>query len=539
MVKKKNNTFFKPTATYVHPSLSSRENAASTPRETSSTSVSERIEHLRRVQGHDPSSRTTGGLNASRHAAVPSGRRQVAGPPPPRSWIASTEDLDEKDENDVSNRPRPRLSRLPGVTFPQRRSLVDVCLKSMATNIDWHTAFDHVYLSVLPIEIKVQLLSYIALHSTRGISRNGLEFLFLEPRESGLEQSTGVHEVTRIDLTCSIGRSIRFSELEKLWTRKRQQKHGVNGDDQLLESWEDDWDLNSLSLSPIQRFPNLTYLSLAHPPKNVSWQDLITFSSRLGSLTHLCLDFWPHPSLPEMQTATPREKSLYDHPVVRETDSSEREEAAIILRFLSRNTPALKWLSVAGCHSWYNALTPTEDTEPSTPRPRDVRPRAIDAEGASERALSRTNRFFRFEGPFSQARGPDWNGCWRDVRNVNVSQDWIPGGLKTQDLVPLIMHRKARAANREALRAEPFQPPREPETYRLSSTSDEVQRQIWQRLRKSRWLLVERMSIFLAASVDRKRLQAKLPTAEFVFGWGRPELLEAGYEEQLVFDAGL
>lgn len=416
----------------------------------------------------------------------------------------------------------------------------------MGRNLDWHLAFDHAYLSTLPVELKSQLLSYVAVHSGRGISKSGLDWLFLEPQDSGLEGSSGSYDVTRIDLTRSLGRSVQLSELDKVWTSRHELPMATTASGTVLDSWEDDLDMNSLSLTSVLRFPRLTHLSLAHPSLNISWQDLLAFSSHLGSLTHLCLDFWPRPALPEMQSGSMHDKSLFDDPVVRRKQSEEEEESAIILRLLSRNTPSLKWLSVAGCHSWFDALTPQADSDTWKSRgPREGQTWAFDTDHANDRRLPRGHRPVRLSEnatsghDVGRARGPDWNGCWRHVRHVNLSQDWIPHGLRSQDLVPLVIHRKARSANREALRAEPFRPTREPETYRLSSDDDAVQRQIHARLRRNRWLLMERMSIFLAASVDRKRLHGDLPAAECDFGWGRPQLLAAGYAEQMVFDAGL
>ena len=546
--KQKHLHFNKPSSSYIHPSLTSRGRAQGSGSESrSSSSVNERIEHLRRIQGHVPVSKQFHGLQASRHAPIPAGGRQAAGPPPPRSWVVGTDENCGDEHDKATNLPQPRLSRLPGVPMPGQGTLMDVCMRSLARDFEWHVAFDYTYLSVLPMEIKVQLLSYVAQYSSRTASRAGLQCLFADPQESTLEESTGAYEATRLDLARSLGRTMRFSDLDHLWIkRRRPQDEKSKHDDPILESWEDDHELNTLSLNLPLRFPRLTHLSLAHPSENVSWQEFITFSGNLGSLTHLCLDFWPQPSLPTMQSSSTRNKSLLDHPIVRPDQSDGSVDTAILLRLLSRNTPSLRWLSFAGCHSWFDALVPKEDeSELSRSRGTALLPRATDDGSVSVRLRSRDDRIVRFDErdnsslPTDRARGADWNGAWRNVRYVNVSQDWIPRQLKRDDLVPLIMHRKARSANREALRAEPFRPPREQEEYRLSSSSDEVQRQIQERLQRNRWLLKERMSIYLAASIDRKRMQGHLPSAEFDFGWGREELLEAGYEEQMVFDAGL
>ena len=534
--------YAKPSSSYVHPSLAPKK--LSNAEERSPRSVNDRIEHLRQIQGHEPVLKDRSGLGKSRYALVTQNQRRTPGPPPPRSWVVGDNDTVEDDELETS-RPILHLSRLPGTIMPERGSLQDLCLKSIGRCIDWHISVDHVYLSVVPVNIKSQLLSYIAVYSSHGISKSGLEYMCLEPDDSTLDESSGIYELRRADLTRSLGRSLRFSELIRMWTKRGRRKPEQPMHIEVLDSWEDDADTPNLSLMQMPRFPRLTYLSLAHPSSNISWQDLLTFSAHLGSLTHLCLDFWPGPSLPQMQGVTARDKYLCDIPHSEKPRSEEEEEAAIILRIFSRNTSSLKWLSIAGCHSWFDALTPQADNATAGARTTESQPRAIDAESAPERSFARSNRLVRFDesstnaGELGKARGPDWNGTWRHIRQINVSQDWIPSELRSHDLIPLVMHRKARSANREAVRADIFRSDREPEMYHLSSSSSEVQRQINERLRRNRWLLMERASIFLAARVDRKRLQGAFPTAEFDFGWGRTELLEAGYAEQLVFDAGL
>ena len=548
--QKQRFNFVSSCSNYVHPSLavksgpSHSEADAKTP-----ASVNARIQHLRRTQGFSGETLESKGLYASQHASLPSGRREAAGPPPPRSWVVGSDsapyavsDIDSFDQQ------RPRLSRLPGVDTPLRGSLLDLGLRSMARNFDWHVAFDHLFLSTLPVELRSQLLSYIAVHNARGLSRQGLEMLFAQPSVSGFNENIGSADVTRLDLARSVGRSLALTDLQGVWRRRRRQRQNGVAREELLNSWDDDDDrsLSSLSLESSLQFPRLTHLSLSHPTRTVSWQDLIIFSKSLGSLTHLCLDFWPRPYLPDMQLApTYQHESILNNPIAGTSQAKEKEqEAAIILRALSRNTPALRWVSFAGCQAWYDALLP-QDNDP-VPKLADERleTRSRDLENVLA-GSSRRNRLARLEEEnmsmkaHEYGRGPDWNGHWRQVCYVHVGQDWIPPGLKSDDLAKLVIPRKARSANREALRAEPFQLPQDHETYRLSSGSDEVHRSIEEGLQRRRWLLLERMSILLASKVDWKRVTGGLPTAEFDFGWGRQELLEAGYEEQVVFDAGL
>ena len=547
---KKHRTFntIKPSSS-AHPSLASSA-SSSRPSEhgdVQTPSVSEQIEHLRRTQGASIVRNNSEDLRASQHAPTASGRRRPAGPPPPRSgWVVSTEDVPTSEDDNTSNYPSPKLRRLPGIGPVKEGSLQDLCLKAIATDYQWHLEYDHAYLSTLPIEIKSQLLSYVAVYGSRPMSASGLETLFLSPQESDLPESTGSQEVFRLDLARSLGRTMRFSQIEKLLSKKSLQKLAKSTETQVAESWEDEASLDSLSLPPSLAFPRLTRLSLSHPSPNVSWQDFLSLSRCLGSLTHLCLDFWPEPALPDVQSILPDRKSLLDDPIVTRQTSDDEDEAAVIFALLCRNTTSLQWLSVAGCHSWFDKLAPRPENdmiELQRPlRTQAGRQRAVDTEILATRGLGRWQRSLRFDDGKARAatpKGIDWNGAWKHVRYVNVSQDWIAEALRSDDLVPLVIPRKARSQNREAMRSERFRLPPEPEYYHLSSSDDQVQRMINIRLRRSRWLLLERMSIYLASSVDRKRMQANLPTAEFDFGWGRAELLEAGYEEQMVFDAGL
>ncbi|KAL9081944.1 MAG: hypothetical protein Q9159_006861 [Coniocarpon cinnabarinum] len=537
---------------YVHPSLAAKRDGGqasgqpSTPAASNTAlPVTVQIEHLRRTQGTSAPQTEPPSLEASQHARVIVGnRRKAPGPPPPRSWIVGSPlTPSQVQEREVLKEQWPRLSRLPGANIPPHRSLLHHSLHAMALNFDWHVAVDHVYLSVLPLDLKHQLLSYIAVHCPGGLDRNGLDVLFTDPEQSGLEDSTGSSDATRLDLGRSVGRSLTLTQLEQLMKGRRHSLRQTKPAAGVLDSWEDDMDIGKMSLSSHTQFSRLTHLSLSHPPKTISWQDLISLSRQLGSLTHLCLDFWPQPSLPEMQPAAPQHQAVFDHPVVSSKHAAI-QESATLLHLLSRNTASLRWLSVAGCQPWFDALLPEADKQPSSIADTRFARRPVDLESATIGArwvsrVLRTDEGNAPDAPGTVARGPDWNGAWRHVRYVNVSQDWIPQGLRSEDLLKLVIPRKARSANREALRAEPFQLPREGENYRLSSSGDEVQRSIDERLRRRRWLLLERMSILLASKVDWKRLNAGLPTAEFDFGWGRRELLQAGYAEQTVFDAGL
>lgn len=162
--KQKRNTSFKPTINYVHPSLRSSPSQPSslTPAQDGSASVSDKIQYLRKVQRPSPSSVAEVEQDLSTLQIRTPPRGHVPGPPPPRSWISGEAPGLATARNSKSIMRPGRLDYLPGTEMPGGRSLTHLLLKDMAHNAHWHLAYDHIYLSALPVGLKGKLMSYIA-----------------------------------------------------------------------------------------------------------------------------------------------------------------------------------------------------------------------------------------------------------------------------------------------------------------------------------------------------------------------------------------
>jgi hypothetical protein len=163
-------------------------------------------------------------------------------------------------------------------------------MKSMAINWAWHLEYDNEFLMEIPSRLQLLLLSYIAIHMSRSDITsvgNPLNFLFAPPEASAAE----VGYVTRLDLSGAVGNWISMKALSKqlLLPRKEKSTPIIKSEETVPASWDDSEDsiddgeagahaLSSpqspLFKSPSQvlRFPNLRYLSLAHPKRTAaSW----------------------------------------------------------------------------------------------------------------------------------------------------------------------------------------------------------------------------------------------------------------------------
>ncbi len=363
----------KPSPT-VHPSLSRSVGPAS-PRkdgEVSAPSVNELLSHLRKSQA--PSSRlssfdtTQPSLESSipldgheRQPAMQNDNRPLRRPPgpaPPPSWSTSTltsnavesrnqlKTTEQKfDEQWQIIRTRPtRLGRCPGFDAPVKDSLQHLALKQLAQMWDLHAIYNQHHLGYLPIQLKYQLLEYIAVHGPeRGLTIGDLRMLF--PTLDEDPDLACNEDVTCLDLSRSIGRSITVKQLKSYLKMSRHQSGDPDplmepaADEEDGDSWEacdDAWVHSSISSSPF-RFCNLTHLMLSHPPSTISWSDLLSLGPSLATITHLSLAYWPIPCL------TPNTV----------TDESR---AANLLRRFSKATYCLKWLDLEGCYRWLRAL---------------------------------------------------------------------------------------------------------------------------------------------------------------------------------------
>ncbi|ODA77669.1 hypothetical protein RJ55_06271 [Drechmeria coniospora] len=297
-----------------------------------------------------------------------SGRRLPAGPPPPRNWATACGASRDRYAGGALP-PSPRLSSqlcqtsLPGVHTPEPGCLIDIVLRHVALNWEIHRVYDQYHLYFLPSHLKPTLLRYIGKLSSHGVSVADLQMLLLPPEgvydEGEADGAVASNaDVTCLDLCGSLGRSLRLKDLFELLFPSGT----VSGPGEVQDSWED---IDQVSCPPRVLLPNLTHLSLAldpHGPSDVSWKQLLTLSTKLSTVTHLDLAFWPEPCLtPRSRFAsfkTPQGLSIpaagtnyYSH-----TLDNDWSKALLVLRTLSHNLYKLEFLDLTGCTTWFKAL---------------------------------------------------------------------------------------------------------------------------------------------------------------------------------------
>lgn len=390
----------------------------------------------------------------------PRSGRRIPGPAAPPSWQL----LAHRHAPQGAETEHPRTSRdapqwldyeqmpLPGAKWPVRGSLLHKVLRKMAAQWDWHLDRDNVYLALLPLHLREVLLTYVARYAadeTLEKSSSTLHVLFPHRKESGagcrahdafIEDAT---EVKRLDLGRALGTWLRrTASLKKelmrynaaqgsLSTGLRTMPEGRSEGLMVLpESWEDvDSAQNecfiqhsvspSLQQYPVVRFPGLLHLSLtispsmASPASVANWSSLLSMTLHLSTLQSLALGYWPCPTLTPHAAAVSAKSS---NPVSRtlpripyggtdmytESESSW-QEAAGILRRLSRHLYCLRWLDLTGCGAWFAALTWTDT-------------KLLDTSLVSEARPCET--------------GPDWNGSWRNIEYLRLGVGWTPPGAE-------------------------------------------------------------------------------------------------------------
>ncbi|KAH6607532.1 hypothetical protein Trco_003845 [Trichoderma cornu-damae] len=319
------------------------------------------------------------------------GRRLPAGPPPPRSWVTARSGATRR-EGELS---RPSTvdrrglvdSTLPGTYLPAPRSLIDVVLRKIAADWDLHRVFHQYYLYHIPAHLKSALIRWIGIATPDGLSLQDLKILLVpcpeldwedededddegEEREEQGEQgekgqgmseyhAAANAEVNYLDLSRSIGCSLTLKEVSELLYPPRKQEED-SGEPQ--ESWDES---EAVPSPPRVLLPNLTHLSLALDPQHASeasWKQLLAMSSKLTTLTHLSLAYWPDPCLtlrtrlstvttPQGQSVAYGGTNFYSHSI-----DHDWSEALLVLRMLSRNLYALEFLDLTGCAPWFKAL---------------------------------------------------------------------------------------------------------------------------------------------------------------------------------------
>ncbi|KAK5998584.1 hypothetical protein PT974_00965 [Cladobotryum mycophilum] len=286
------------------------------------------------------------------------GRRLPAGPPPPRSWVAARNrnaaHADGTLQSSTVNWRSLAHTTLPGTFMPSPGSLIDLVLRKLATDWDYHRVYDQYHIFFVPGHLKSALIRWVGIaNPAHSLSSPNV----YDEEDFGPEIPSNA-EINYLDLSGSVGRTITLKEISELLHPLKK----VDASDELQDTWDA---VGSAPSPPKALLPNLTHLSLALDPKHASdasWKQLLAMSARLSSVTHLSLAYWPDPCLtPRARystVATPQGTNvpyggtnLYSHSI-----DHDWSEALLVLRMLSKNLYALEFLDLTGCAPWFKAL---------------------------------------------------------------------------------------------------------------------------------------------------------------------------------------
>ena len=256
---------------------------------------------------------------------------------------------------------------LPGAYLPEKGSLIDLVLRNVAADWEFQRVYNQHHIYFLPDHLKPALIRLVSI--TQGVSLSDLQLILLPPTEvyddDELDDNASAsQEVTCLDLSASLGRSIKLKEVTDFLFPARQ---GAKP-----EEPEDSWDAaaeTKPSLPPVL-LPNLTHLSLALDPNHASggsWKQLLALASKTSNITHLSLAYWPDPCLtpgaryssvtsPQGRNIPYSGTSYYSHSL-----DHDWSEALLVLRKLSRSLYELEFLDLTGCGAWFHALMAESD----------------------------------------------------------------------------------------------------------------------------------------------------------------------------------
>jgi hypothetical protein len=265
---------------------------------------------------------------------------------------------------------------LPGAFCPPPRSLAGIALRKLALDWEFQKSYHRYYLYSLPNHLKVALITYLGLWYGRGVSVADLRAVLLPCEDDSFEEidepnpSIANEDILHLDLTGSVGRSLKLRELADLLFPSSTTKASRAPQSQLQESWDlAPPDTASIAI-PRALLPNLTHLSLSINPKDassVSWRHLLSLAAHFPTLTHLSLAYWPEPSLTPnaklasfvVSTGSGSTRTVqyggtgpYSHSL-----DEDWSEAVLVLRRLSKSLYGLEWLDLTGCAAWARALT--------------------------------------------------------------------------------------------------------------------------------------------------------------------------------------
>ncbi|CAD6453351.1 d473db66-644a-4620-8785-9578d1b0ecd2 [Sclerotinia trifoliorum] len=416
MPKKRFTSQYSKPASTVHPSLNSNASAsASASQNKNVPSVNDLInsarkigisptEHLRAASSLSPSSHTLPPQirHLLSHPETPSptprrpihsrrfdanGRRIPAGPAPPRSWLEGSRhapaDVRRRfrlQQNGEEGRLFQRsVDCFPGLSDDMNgngrnggRSLLEMCLRGLARDWEEMSVYESNNLAMLPVGLRMALLSYIAVYGPEeGIGFQALKKLLVSPiQEESTGESTGALEgridqetenweeevdgrsaggnnddFFRLDLGGSVGRSVSLKQLSNILAATPINKETI-----------------PRSLPAI--LPHLTHLSLSHPPRSISWPRLLAITPHLKTITHLSLAYWPAPSLTPNSSTTVFESPISGRRDIQygasnmysRTLDGDFSESALVLKKLASGVYGLEYLDLEGCIDWIPAL---------------------------------------------------------------------------------------------------------------------------------------------------------------------------------------
>jgi hypothetical protein len=290
--------------------------------------------------------------------------RGPAGPPAPRSWVARLDSSRQQAQRHLGVPNYHATPGIPGAYEPQHGSLVDIVLRSIAADWEFQKTYNEEYWHLIPTHLKSGLIRHISILHDGGISASDLR-LILHPQRDAIDSAISQPVVgfepedalSYLDLSSSIGSSISVREVSEVLFSLQK------GNEQ--SDIQDTWDIaESLSMTN-SLFVNITHLSLATTPQAVpyvSWRQLLSLTSKLSTITHLSLAYWPEPSFtgnakfasvvsPLGTTVQYGGTGPYSHSL-----DNDWSEALIVLRKLSRNLYGLEYLDLTGCGAWFPAL---------------------------------------------------------------------------------------------------------------------------------------------------------------------------------------
>lgn len=294
-------------------------------------------------------------------------QRRYAGPHPPRSWTVSSSYLRHATSG-FQTKTVGRIQRfpLPGAYYPGEQSLVATALQGLAKDWGLQRDWNRFYLYTLPSRLRSVLLAYVPEFYEPGLSAADLRLVLAGPpaeewSEYGLDSvdpSKLNVDLNYLDLTTPLSKQqLSLKELGDVLCPP-----ATKSETDVVESW----DSAEPVAGPMKLLPNLTHLSLAidHAYRPfMSWKQLLSFATKVPTLTHLNLSGWPEPSLTpnaKLAKVTSVMTGLtvqyggtgpYSHSL-----DGDWIEASILLKKLSKALYRLEYLDLTGCADWFVAL---------------------------------------------------------------------------------------------------------------------------------------------------------------------------------------